>query len=892
MQDHFELTPAQWQTLRALLDEAMAREGEDRARWLASLDGERAAFRPRLEALLAHAQGSTAQAVLETLPRVETAQFAPAPPPAERVGPYRLIRELGSGGMASVWLAERTDMLQGRQVALKLPHGAWKRAGLAERLQREREILATLEHPNIARLYDAGVADDGQPWLALEYVAGERIDTWCERHALDVTARLRLFLQVARAVAHAHANLVVHRDLKPANVLVNTAGEVKLLDFGIAKLLDQGQAEPTELTRLAGAALTPEYAAPEQIAGVPVGTAADVYALGVVLYELLAGQRPYRLVRADRAALAAEIARAEVPAPSSLAPAARRRALRGDLDTIVLKALQREPDRRYSTVAALAEDVGRYLEHRPVLAQPDALGYRLVRFAWRHRLMVGAGSAVALALVAGTALAWWQAQAALQARNRAAAEAQAARKAARAAESAHVLAEYLLGDMSASLTRDELARRLDRAAVAMRLQYAGDAQLRAGLLAVVANRQRQLGALRPFRVNAADALDAARAAGDVALAAHVACWIALDDFEAGRVADAAPRFAAELRALDALAPDPAQQARRSCLLDAGEARELAGDLDSALAAIEQVRSFERSVGLDLIEMHADTLMRQARLLALTGRMAQALAAGERALALLHEGGRRETPTADVVRNALATIRSEGGQPLRALQDVSPPRASDLLRAGRAEEALAGLLHLHREAAQVGDERRVRSSLIGVVRALQLLDRFAEARTWLARTQAAHEVLRSARPRALVEPALLAAVQALREGAREDALRHAGQAESLLRRYASPSDAAWRSLHRLRARLLVDTDAAAARREVQAALALSRARALDPRASADIGEDLLSWAQLEQAAGAASLARELAREALSHLAASVSGSHPSLKAARRLVEPGRSAANTP
>jgi len=885
MQDHFDLSPAQWQTLRSLLDEAMALEGDERARWLDGLQGERAGFRSRLAALLAHAQGSSAQALLATLPRVETGQFAPAPPPAERIGPYRLIRELGSGGMASVWLAERTDMLKGRQVALKLPHGAWRRAGLADRLQREREILATLEHPNIARLYDAGVADDGQPWLALEYVAGERIDAWCERHALDVPARLRLFLQVARAVAHAHSNLVVHRDLKPSNILVTGDGEVKLLDFGIAKLLEQGEAHETELTQQAGRALTPEYAAPEQILGRPIGTAADVYALGVVLYELLAGCRPYMLQRHSRAALEEAILQADAAPPSARAPAARRAALRGDLDTIALKALRKNPAERYATVAALAEDIERHLSHRPVLAQPDALGYRVSRLLRRHRVMVGAGAAVTLALLAGTALAWWQARAALQARDRAAAEAKAARKAARAAEGTHVLAEYLLVDMSASLSAGELARRLDRATAAMRVQYAGDAQVRATLLAVVANRQRQLGALHRFRATARDALADARAAGDVALAAHVACWLALDSVLSGQGADAGTRFAAELRALEALPPDPADpsgglQARRSCLLDQAEAQARAGDVAGSLALVERVQSEEGESGLDLIEMQADTLMRRAQLLAQAGRMAQALALGEQALALLNAGGRRDTPTGEMVRRTLAAVRDAGGQPLQALQETEQPRPLHLLRAGRAEEALARLLEQYREAEEVGNEDHVRLSLLGLVRSLQALGRPAEARAWLARAHEAHAHIGRAMPYAKVELLILDGQQALRDGAASEARAAADRAEALLQRHAGPRDAAWRSLYRLRARLAVDPGAA--RQALQAALALARARALDLQSSADVGDDLLAWAELELAAGDAVAARDLAREALGHMQATVSATHPALARARRLA----------
>jgi serine/threonine-protein kinase len=425
----FGVAPEHWARLRGLLDEALALDTAARERWLDTLttrDPEAAALLPRLRELLAHA-GRPATAV-DTLPKLETGDFAPAPPRElpERVGPYRLVRELGSGGMASVWLAERTDMLQGRPVALKLPHGAWKRAGLAERMAREREILATLAHPNIARLYDAGVSDDGQPWLALEYVQGERIDRWCEQRHPPLEQRLRLFLQAARAVAHAHARLVVHRDLKPANILVTEAGgepEVRLLDFGIAKLLDQGQAESTALTQQHGRALTPDHASPEQLLGQPIGTASDVYSLGVVLYELLTGRWPYRLAPTERGARALveqAVLHQEPRRASESAPdAATARALRGDLDTIVAKALKKDPAERYATVDALAEDVRRHLGHLPVLARPDGWAYRTRRFVARHRIAVAAGGLATAALLGGSALALWQARVALEEARRA-----------------------------------------------------------------------------------------------------------------------------------------------------------------------------------------------------------------------------------------------------------------------------------------------------------------------------------------------------------------------------------------------------------------------------------------------------------------------------------------
>ncbi|MCX8115392.1 MAG: serine/threonine-protein kinase, partial [Burkholderiaceae bacterium] len=336
------------------------------------------------------------------------------------IGPYRLLRLLGAGGMGAVWLAERTDMLQGRQVALKLPRLLTGRGALAERLAREREILAALNHPNIARLYDAGLAADGQPYLALEYVEGERIDAYCARKGLDVPARLRLFLQVARAVAHAHAQLVVHRDLKPANVLVTEAGEVKLLDFGIAKLLEDGRAQETELTQLAGRALTPEYAAPEQILGQPIGTAADAYSLGVLLFELLTGARPYQLKRDSRAALEEAIVAAEPARPSSIvADAKLKKRLRGDLDTIVGKALKKSPGERYGTVEAFAQDIERHLERRPVRAQPDSRAYRVRKFVARNRFAVGAAASVLAAILVGAAVALWQARVAVEEKRRA-----------------------------------------------------------------------------------------------------------------------------------------------------------------------------------------------------------------------------------------------------------------------------------------------------------------------------------------------------------------------------------------------------------------------------------------------------------------------------------------
>jgi tetratricopeptide (TPR) repeat protein len=409
---HFMISPA----LTALLEEALSLSPADRTTWLESLAGERAELKDTLRELLAahvHAQGETGDFIptQTQVPRAGDALPGTAEPAAgDMIGPYRLISELGRGGMGAVWLAERPDGQLKRQVALKLPH-LTRGGGLAERLAHERDILASLEHAHIARLYDAGVDSQGRPYLAMEYVEGLPIDVYCRTRALSLRDKLGLLLQVAAAVTHAHARLVVHRDLKPGNILVTGDGQVRLLDFGIAKLMEGDRTEETSLTKLSGPALTLAYASPEQVRGEPLGTASDVYSLAVVAYEVLAGARPYRLKRGTAAELEEAIASMDPPLASEAArePATGRQ-LRGDLDAILSKALKKESGRRYATVEALAQDLRRHLNQQPVLAQPDTLRYRAGKFVRRYRLQVAAGGVAALALLAGTGIALWQAQ--------------------------------------------------------------------------------------------------------------------------------------------------------------------------------------------------------------------------------------------------------------------------------------------------------------------------------------------------------------------------------------------------------------------------------------------------------------------------------------------------
>jgi len=422
--------PVRYRRLLDLLGDALDQPADSRQSWLDALSGNDADFRADLTRLLAHQDANTLRGQVDA-GAAGMAQAMAGDGDAEEahlagdtVGRFRLERPLGAGGMGVVWRAQAIEDPSRPPVAIKLPATRGNARVAAERLAREGAILAALNHPNIARLVEVGTTGGGAPFIALEFVDGVPLPVYCDERKLPTEDRLALFVKVLDAVAYAHATLVLHRDLKPANVFVNTGGEVKLLDFGIAKLLDQsGSANETALTRLAGRALTPDYASPEQIAGTPLTVASDVYSLGVMLFELLTGERPYRLKRGSAAELEEAILNADTSRPSTVIgePFAHRngdtvsrlrRKLTGDLDTIVLKALKKAPGERYATVAALREDVKRFLDGRPVLATPDRLSYRVRKFVIRNRLIVGAAASVFLALVAGLAVALWQANAA------------------------------------------------------------------------------------------------------------------------------------------------------------------------------------------------------------------------------------------------------------------------------------------------------------------------------------------------------------------------------------------------------------------------------------------------------------------------------------------------
>ncbi len=408
-----------WDRIKEVFLGALERQGDDRGRYLDVVCTGEAALRSEVESLLAHATDGLLGELAESP--------SEADPAGTTFGEYRIVRSLGEGGMGTVFLAERIGAGFTQLVALKLLrrdlfHALGDTSGLDERFARERQILARLEHPGIARLIDGGYGPGGQPYLAMEYVEGDSLTEFVRKRDLDIEARVQLFIGVAEAVHYAHQRLVIHCDLKPGNILIPASGDPKLLDFGVATLVEsEGRDRQGEtIGTRTGFWLTPSYASPEQVRGERVTTLTDIYSLGVLLYELLTGKRPYDIVDYSPRAVE-EIVCGRIPErPSTrVGTPQRARRLRGDLDTIVLKALAKEPERRYRSAQDLAEDLRRHLEHEPVMARPDTLGYRMRTFVRRHRASVTGAVLVLVALTAGLITTSWQARVAARARLRA-----------------------------------------------------------------------------------------------------------------------------------------------------------------------------------------------------------------------------------------------------------------------------------------------------------------------------------------------------------------------------------------------------------------------------------------------------------------------------------------
>ncbi len=828
----------------------------------------------------------------------------PAPPVAatlagRRLGAYTLVEAIGAGGMGSVWRARRSDGRYEGDVAVKLLNLALVARGGAERFAREGQVLARLAHPNIAHLIDAGVGDGVQPFIVLEHVQGEPIDRHCETRQLDTAARVRLLLEVMAAVEHAHGRLVLHRDLKPGNILVTADGRIKLLDFGIAKLLDEadGAAQPTALTQLAGRAFTPEFAAPEQVQGGEVTTATDVYALGVLMYVLLSGAHPTAKATATpvdrlRSVVETEPPRLSQAALARIEPAlhkqrarsaqALHKALHGDLDNIAAKALKKAPAERYASAAAFADDLRRYLADEPVSARADSWRYRAAKFLRRHRVGVAAASLTAASLVAGIVGTTWQAIEARHERDRALFEV----KRANARGNLMDLALQATGDPDKPVTQRQI---LERSVALIEKQFAGDPKLAVDLLYPIAGQYAGLGdSVRDLAVMKR-AAEIAAASGDAQLVAHVACNSVDAEIGAGHLDAAKAQLALAQRALAQVA-SPGLLMQVECLRAQAETARAELQPDNAAAFLQQAATLMEQRGDTTGGAYGTLLSLLANVHVDRGDLRASHEVRQRRHRLDEKLGRTESNNHLSSRIGEAHLLLAWGEVLPALQIVdgvaarfaatraeSPPPlwldgAQGLLltRLGRREEAETLLRATVVRARGLGSATYGGRAQLAFVRVLieqGTPGRLDEAEPLLAALEAAPRSTYGGTQAWLTTAGLRAAMHL----ARGQPQAATGVVDATLAQASAADSAPKAELQRLAARAaLAQGQADAALRRADAAQATAERVAREPARSADVGEALLLRAQAERALGRP--AAESARRAALTLRAGLGEAH--------------------
>ena len=920
------LSDERWRELSPHLDRMLELPEAERKTWLDGLRATDAALADDLETLIEEHGRASREGFL----RESSMPSPPASLAGQTIGAYTLTSLLGQGGMGTVWLARRSDGRFEGAAAVKLLNASLVGRAGAERFRREGSILARLAHPYIARLLDAGVSPSGQPYLVLEYVEGKPIDRSCDDRSLSIEARLRLFLDVLEAVGHAHANLIVHRDIKPSNVLVDRDGRVELLDFGIAKLLE-GEGEggaATALTREAGRALTPEFAAPEQVTGGAVTTATDVYALGTLLYILLSGRHP----AGDALRSPAEIVRAIVDAqPPRLSdtfaaggtagaedarraaeargttPDALRRELRGDLDTIVAKTLKKDPAERYPSVTALAEDLRRYLRHEPIGARPDTLRYRAAKFVRRNGLAVALSAAALLALAAGLVGTVTQARRATEEAARAQREASRATKERDFAlqqltrsRDVNEFTAFLLGEAVPAGKPVTMRELLGRAEKLVDKRFGNDEAIEIELLVELGDIYNALeetdNATRTMR----RAYDASLRLTDPSVRANAACGWA-------RTVALSGDFAEARRLIDSALAQTTDESRfddvvAGCLVDKGYIATTEGDAEAALAnarkAIARMRHDPAAF--------PGTRINATHLLALGYDMRGDTAGAEDAFAeawkQLHRFGRDDSNEAATLLNNWAVTRSstdilgafelqgkaiavmETGEAAEAVPAAFRANYGRLLnRLARYREARSVYERARKEARQHDNVLTVGTTSLGLARACRSLGDLSCAREALREAEPA---LRSSLPpvhgfiaELSTERGLLAAVA----GDEDEARRLLTEAVDIYgrstERYTSHIEALL-GLSRLELRTgrLEEADRWA-RRGFELAESF---RGRIPR-SAWVGLSQTALAEIDLARGSEAEARRLLTDALGHMRPTLGDSHPAvLEAQSRLA----------
>jgi serine/threonine protein kinase len=864
-----------WQRLSELLGQALELPTPERAEWLAALEQRDPAMATLISQALAVREQPEFANFLEGPPALPAEDAAAATLIGRHVGPYAIDAEIGRGGMGSVWRARRADGRFEGTVAIKFVHAVWIGQAGEQRFRVEGHVLGRLDHPNIARLIDAGIVDAGQPYLVLEYVEGEPIDIHCERAGLAVEARVELFLDVLAAVAHAHSHLIVHRDIKPANIFVTRDGTVKLLDFGIAKLLqdDAGAAPPTQSS---ATALTPQYAAPEQLLGQPVTTATDVYALGLVLYVLLSGAHPIAAEPRSSAEFLRAVLSEDTPrvSKSAAVTSARRRTLKGDLDNIVAKALKKVPAERYATAVAFADDLQRFLRHEPVQARPDSVTYRVSKFVRRHRGSVLSGAVVALGLLATTGFALVQMREARAQRD-------VARSELRRAEAANDFSSLMLeevGEGGTLLTREQL---LDRGVHLLEARNSGDRAFVADMLTQLAGRYGDMERNDMAIALVKRSIELARQADNPSLLAMTLCEGAHQEAQGDTRPDVDP-WLNEAASLMSRIPEPPLRVRTTCLRARSERAMVAGNWEEAAGYLREAHARQVAEGVRTGLDYTSMLNDLGGIYFQQGRYLDSYASTIEVGAAFDRGGRGGTTGRLIIHENAAAALLRMGEPRAALEELETARrpasgrlpdnaipvamraklALALRRTGQPQHArdiIAGAAdQLHAD-----DSPRLESNaLIEEGAVLMELDEVDAARQTLEYAVAIMEKTARGRIDSLGQAHALLADMEVRAGHADAARR---RLEAFLSFAGYPRDRSQGfltpALAGMARAMLAVGDVAAAQSYAADALAVAEKNARSPASSADVGEVLVIMAQLKLATREPQQARRLLERAV-------------------------------
>jgi serine/threonine protein kinase len=910
------LSPQQWLVLRPYLDSALEMTATQRTAWLASIRAEEPDLAAQLASLLEEHSLLAKEGFLENSPLATPPMVGLA---GQQVGPYTLISLIGRGGMGSVWLADRTDGRFERRVAVKFLNIALVGDSGEDRFKREGSIVGRLAHPHIAELIDAGVVSSGSPYLVLEFVDGQHIDSYCDEHRLDVEARIRLFLDVADAVAHAHAHLIVHRDLKPSNVLVSKDGQVKLVDFGIAKLLEgEGRdGAATSLTILGGRAMTPDYAAPEQVTGAPITTATDVYSLGVLLYVLLTGQHPAgsgpyspaELVRAivdtEPRRLSDVVTSGKVDQETTTANAERRtttperlrRLLRGDLDTIVAKALKKNPQERYTSVTALADDVARYLKHEPISARPDTVAYRAAKFVRRNRAAVAWAALVILATVAGVVGTVMQARSARTQRDF------AFQQLKRSQEHDDLL-DFLLHDAAPSGKPLSVTDLLARAEQVVEHQHSANPLRRADLLIWIGTDYSSEDQTARGRRLVEEAYQLTRGLSDPSIRARASCALAYclsQDEDLPRAEALTQEGLLELPEDPRFALD-----RMACLRTGSEVSRYAGRTHEGVARMEAAHRIVQDSPLATDVLKMNTALDLASAYSDAGQDPEALSAFQDADSLLSSLGLQQTQTSITLFNDWALELDQIGRSLEA--EKIERRAIDLGREGNTVDAVTPMVltnyarilrkldrldeasHFaqssYEKAEKAHNQVVMGQSRLEQARIATAQRKYAQASTLLSEVEPMMRKNLPATHYAFANLASDRASIAMGEGDLATALKLANQAvtigEAGLKAQGQGAFAFPSFLLKRSAVELESGNAGQALADSNRALTLLRSKAQPGSFSNKLGYAYLACARALDAQGKHDEARTSAKSALENLEKSVGPDHPETRNARQLA----------